>query len=474
MKKISLYLTLLLFLSSCLQQELKIVLNSDGSGEYHIKKEMGKELSTIVGMFPDELKKGAQKNKDKIEQLPGGVKITVDKNYTHPDDATKLIEEQVYTFTNLGEALPVLENLVEMGPRYKYENGKFIVFRDREVDEWAQFSDDDRMKDAYFNLTIELPQKPESKNGVVNGNTVSWKFDSDFLKKYKKMEFGQNIIEATIPAKAIKTDIRPRLVVESDKKEVTEYKPLHSFSSYIPIVGKKYSNSGDATLAVFFNIENIEIPFSYKNLKITKMLIDGKEISPELKSDDSGVFDGTNEWSDKLKGFPLYLKFKAENPWIKNIDILQATLNIGKVIKSKETRYSINNVTTPILISNDKSFYKVALTELNLKTSLLASPSIELISNYEPNMLKSFFIDTDYGLRYKNHILRQDAYEENKIYNKDKIQFIKNTFADQNTYVYKIGFSKIPKPPFTFVIELIEKLSYKPHTLTLENLIVSN
>lgn len=474
MKKISLYLTLLLFLSSCLQQEIKIVLNSDGSGEYHIKKEMGTELSNIVGMFPEQLRKDAQNKKSKVEQLPGGVILKVDKAYKDPNDPAKFIEEQVYTFTNLGEALPVLENLVEMGPRYKYENGKFIVFRNREVDQWTQFSDDDRMKDAYFNLTIELPQKPESKNGVVNGNTVSWKFDSDFLKKYKKMEIGQNIIEATIAETSIKTDIRPRLVVESDKKEDTEYKPLHSFSSYIPIVGKKYSNSGDATLAVFFDVDDIDIPFSYKDLKIIKMLIDGKQISPEMKSDDSGFFDGNNNWSDKLKGFPLVLKFPAVNPWIKNIDILEATLNIGKVLKSKETKYPINDDKFPSLLSTDLSKNIFALTELKFNSGFLGSPTIELISNYEPNMLKSFFIDTDYGLRYKNHILRQDAYEENKIYNKDKIQFIKNTFTDQNTYVYKIGFSKIPKPPFTFVIELIEKQSYKPVTLTLENISVSN
>ena len=474
MKKISLYLTLLLFLSSCLQQEIKIILNSDGSGEYHIKKEMGKELSTIVGMFPDELKKGSQKNKDKIEELPGGVKIVVDKTYTHPEDVTRIIEEQIYTFSNLGEALPVLEDLVEMGPRYKYENGKFIVFRNREVDEWTQFSDDDRMKNAYFKLTIELPQKPESKNGIVKGNTVSWSFDAEFLKKYKKMEIGQNIIEATIAETGIKTDIRPRLVVESDKKEDTEYKPLHSFSSYIPIIGKKYSNSGDATLAVFFDVENIEIPFSYKNLKIKKMLIDGKQIIPEIRSADSGVFDGNNDVSDKLKGFPMSLKFPANNPWIKNVDILQATLNIGKVLKSKEITYPINIDTTPTLLSNATSSYKIGLTDLNLKSSLLASPSIEFVSNYEPNMLKSFYIDTDYGLRYKNTIYRQKKLSDKKFYNKAKTDFINNHFPKNDGYFYEIGFTKIPKPPFKLVIEIIEKQSYKPVTLTLENISVSN
>jgi hypothetical protein len=474
MKKISLYLTLLLFLSSCLQQELKIVLNSDGSGEYHIKKEMGKELSTIVGMLPDELKKESQKNKEKIQQLPGGVKIVVDKTYTHPEDVTRIIEEQIYIFSNLGEALPVLEDLVEMGPRYKYENGKFIVFRNREVDEWTQFSDDDRMKNAYFKLTIELPQKPESKNGIVKGNTVSWSFDAEFLKKYKKMEIGQNIIEATIAETGIKTDIRPRLVVESDKKEDTEYKPLHSFSSYIPIVGKKYSNSGDATLAVFFDVENIDVPFSYKDLKITKILVDGKEVSREIKSDESGVFDGTNGWSDKLKGFPLSLIFPAENPWIKNIEILEATLNIGKVLKSKEITYPINIETTPTLLSNATSSYKIALTDLNLKSSLLASPSIEFVSNYEPNMLKSFYIDTYYGLRYKNTIYRQKKLSEKKFYNKAKTDFINNHFPDKDAYFYEIGFTKIPKPPLNLVFEIIEKQSYKPVTLTLENISVSN
>ncbi|NIS08526.1 MAG: hypothetical protein GWO07_07155, partial [Candidatus Dadabacteria bacterium] len=59
---------------------------------------------------------------------------------------SKFIEEKIYTFSNLGEALPVLEDLIDMGPRYRYENGKFIIFRDREVEEWTQFSDDKRMK----------------------------------------------------------------------------------------------------------------------------------------------------------------------------------------------------------------------------------------------------------------------------------------------------------------------------------------
>ena len=473
MKKISLYLILFLFLSSCLQQELKIVLNSDGSGEYHIKKEMSKELSTIVGMFPDELKKGAQKNNAKEKQLLGGVKLIVNKSYTNPDDVTNLIEEQIYTFSNLGEALPVLEDLVEMGPRYKYENGKFMVFRNREVDEWTQFSDDERMKDAYFDLSIQFPQKPESVNGTVASNTVSWKFDAKFLKKYKKMEIGQNIIEASVPAGAIKTDISPRLVTVPDNYKKKEYKTLHRFSANIPIVGQKYSNSG-ASLSVFFNIENIEIPFSYKDLKITKMLIDGTQISPEIKSDTSGVFDGNNDISDKLKGFPLSANFPAQNPWMKNIDILQATLDIGKVLKSNEITYVINDETTPIILSEMNSTYVISLTDLNLKSSLLASPSIELISNYKPNMIKSFYIDTDYGLRYKNIIYRQQKLADKNFYNNTKTKFVNEHFPSKDAYFYEIGFTKIPKPPFNLVIEIIEKQSYKPVTLTLENLSVSD
>jgi len=204
------------------------------------------------------------------------------------------------------------------------------------------------------------------------------------------------------------------------------------------------------------------------------MLVDGKEVSREIKSDESGVFDGTNGWSDKLKGFPLSLIFPAENPWIKNIEILEATLNIGKVLKSKEITYPINIETTPTLLSNATSSYKIALTDLNLKSSLLASPSIEFVSNYEPNMLKSFYIDTYYGLRYKNTIYRQKKLSEKNFYNKAKTDFISNHFPDKNAYFYEIGFTKIPKPPFNLVLEVIEKQSYKPVTLTLENISVSD
>ena len=180
------------------------------------------------------------------------------------------------------------------------------------------------------------------------------------------MEIGQNVIKASIPADAIKTEIKPRLVIESEKDNDKTYKPIYSFSAYIPVVGEKYSNSGDANLSVFFDVEKIDVPFSYKNLKINKMLIDGKAVNPEIISDISGVFDGNNDVSDKLKGFPLSIEFPADNPWIKNIDILQATLNIGKVLKSKETTYPVNIDTSPTLLSNETAPYKIALTKINL------------------------------------------------------------------------------------------------------------
>lgn len=163
-----------------------------------------------------------------------------------------------------------------MGPRYKYENGRFVVFRHREADEWTQFSSsDDRMKDAYFNLTIQFPATPDSENGTIKGNTVTWNFDAESLERYNAMDIGQNIIHASIPAGAIKTTIIPRLVTESGLDKEKEYRPLHKFSAYIPVVGKKYANSGYGDLTVFYDTKKIETPFSYKDLKIKNMIIDG-------------------------------------------------------------------------------------------------------------------------------------------------------------------------------------------------------
>ncbi len=475
MKKGSLILTLLFLLTGCLQQELKIVLNSDGSGEYHIKKEMGKELSQIIGLVPEDMIEQIQKEPMKTQELGGGVKLTNDKGYKDPDDPSKFIEEKIYTFSNLGEALPVLEDLIDMGPRYRYENGKFIIFRDREVEEWTQFSDDKRMKDAYFNLTIVLPQKPLSTNGTVNGNTVSWNFDAEFLKKYKEMEIGQNIIKATLPAAAVKTDIRPRLISSSNtktnlthKKKTTEHKPLESFSAYIPVVGNKYSNSTDAKLSVYFDVKNIDVPFSYKDLKVNKMLIEGEEVKAKLTSDSSGFF------AENKKGFPLSLSFPAKNPWISNIDLIKATLSVGKILKSNAITIVINTDSVPAIISKDSSPDKIALTDFNFKSFIFGNPHLELVSSYEPNMIKSFYLDTNYGLRYKTTHFNHYKLKDKKYYDGDKIKFNEENFPDQNAYVYEIGFTKIPKPPFNLVTEIIEKQSFEPLTLSLENLGVSN
>nr|NIU87718.1 hypothetical protein [Nitrosopumilaceae archaeon] len=64
--------------------------------------------------------------------------------------------------------------------------------------------------------------------------------------------------------------------------------------------------------------------------------------------------------------------------------------------------------------------------------------------------------------------------KDKKYYDGDKIKFNEENFPDQNAYVYEIGFTKIPKPPFNLVTEIIEKQSFEPLTLSLENLGVSN
>ena len=116
-----------------------------------------------------------------------------------------------------------------MGPRYAYRDNRFVIFFNREKAEFDGMQAGETIKDAYLNLTIELPAEPSSSNGQVQGKTVSWKFDADDMKKYQEMAMGENLIEASIPSTAIKVDLKPRLVIAKEKKTLVkdgEFEPL--------------------------------------------------------------------------------------------------------------------------------------------------------------------------------------------------------------------------------------------------------
>ncbi len=119
---------LLVYLTGCIQQDLRIVLRSDGSGEYHIRKVTSQIESALIANVPAELREKAfSEQKGVEEEYPGGLKRVSYSISQSPDDPAKYVESSVYTFPELGRALPDLENVIEMGPRYAYRDNRFVI-----------------------------------------------------------------------------------------------------------------------------------------------------------------------------------------------------------------------------------------------------------------------------------------------------------------------------------------------------------
>ena len=232
---------LLVYLTGCIQQDLRIVLRPDGSGEYHINKVTSQIESAIIANIPSEVReKTLSEQTGAEEEYTSGLKRVSYSISPSPDDPAKYVESSAYTFPELGKALPDLENVIKMGPRYAYRDNRFVIFFNREKAEFDGMQAGETIKDAYLNLTIELPAEPSSSNGQVQGKTVSWKFDAEDMKKYQEMAMGENLIEASIPSSAINVDLKPRLVVAKEKKSLIkdgEFEPLGFFNARFPIIG---------------------------------------------------------------------------------------------------------------------------------------------------------------------------------------------------------------------------------------------
>ena len=90
---------LLVYLTGCIQQDLRIVLRPDGSGEYHIKKVASQIESALIANVPAELReKALSEQKGVEEEYPGGLKRVSYSIVQSPDDLAKYIETSIYTF----------------------------------------------------------------------------------------------------------------------------------------------------------------------------------------------------------------------------------------------------------------------------------------------------------------------------------------------------------------------------------------
>jgi len=469
---------LLIFLTGCIQQDIRIVLRADGSGEYHIRKVLSPPESFLVAGMPAQYKEElkAQLN---IQEEKYGIEQVSSNIAPDPADPNRHMETSVYTFKELGRALPALENIIDMGPRYAYRDGRFVIFRLREKEEWDG-ADSDMMKDAYLNLTIELPAEPTSSNGTVQGKTVSWNFDAEALKRFHKSGIGKKLIEASIPASAIQVDLKPRLVPEKKKtnlKDREEFNPLNNFSARFPIL--KDAQETRATLDVYFPIDELSLPISYKNLKIKSLVVEGKNIDSTLTSNVNGIYNGKNQWGQAVPGFPVKLDCTLDNPWISKVDRLEISTRINAAIKTGENIFEIVPGDEPGLITpktSNPKLGKLALmkVELGSGSAMWPGSSVSLLTATAPDKILTFYLDTDYGLRYKAQSMTAKE-KSKKDYSYDALKpFIEQNFSDdERFYQYEVNFSKMPGPPFTLIVETIEEQRFQPKTLILENIDVS-
>jgi hypothetical protein len=473
---------LLVYLTGCIQQDLRIVLRPDGSGEYHIKKITSQIESALIANIPSELREKAfSEQKGVEEEYPGGLKRVSYSISQSPDDPAKYVESSVYTFPELGKALPDLENVIEMGPRYAYRDNRFVIFFNREKEEFDGMNAGEKIKDAWLNLTIELPAEPSSSNGQVQGKTVSWKFDADDMKKYQEMAMGENLIEASIPSSAIKVDLKPRLVVAKKKKNIIKdgkFEPLGFFNARFPIIGTTANEQVTASLNVNFPIDTFSLPVSYKDLTVKSLVVEGKETEAEIKSKSAGVFDGKNQWGQETGGFPVQLEFPVTNPWIREIEKLQITMQVNTATEKSNTFFHVIPSDSPSIILPDESnqiLNKVAIIKIELgsPSAMWPLPGITLLTTTEPGNISAFYIDTDYGLRYKANSV-QSSHKTSEDYWDNKIKtFLKDVFKEEEFYEYAMGFAKMPSSPFALVIETADKQDFKTRTLLLEHIDVS-
>ncbi len=473
---------LLVYLTGCIQQDLRIVLRPDGSGEYHIRKITSQIESALIANMPAELReKALSEQKGAEEEYPSGLKRASYSISQSPDDPAKYVESSIYTFSELGKALPDLENVIEMGPRYAYRDNRFVIFFNREKEKFDGMKAGETIKDAWLNLTIELPAGPSSSNGQVKGKTVSWRFDAEDMKKYQEMAMGENLIEASIPSSAIKVDLTPRLVVDKKKKNIIKdekFGPLGFFNARFPIIGAMADVQVKASLNVNFPVDTFSLPVTYKDLTVTSLVVGGNETGAEIKSKTEGVFDGKNQWGQETGGFPVQLEFPVTDPWTREIEKLQISMKVNTATEQSKTFYHVTPSGPPSIILPEKpgqvlETVAIIKNELGSPSAMWPLPGITLLTKTGPSNISAFYIDTDYGLRYKAGRV-QSSLKKSKDYWDNKIKsFLADIFKEEEFYEYELGFAKMPDPPFKLLIETSGKQDFKTRTLLLEHIDVS-
>jgi len=449
-------------LCGCIKQDLDVKLNADGSGVIVLKRQISDHEQMLKFIEEDPSK------------LPKFKYLSLSEKVEKRDGMDWRIS--TYNFKKLGEALPELEHEIPMIPRFTVRGDKFVMFLNRERGNNEGFRIEDKEFDElFYNLSVTFPSRATSAKGKVSGKTVSWKFNAGNLKNFKSLNIGEPILKAEIAASSISADIKPRQVGEPVRKlgngtggltggmnfAKASAEPLISFDAKIPIFGEHHKSKDglNGTITVNFSVDSLPVPFSYKELKLTSLVIDGKKIKSSIYGSTYGVYTGTDKWGRKLTAFPVKIRFDAQDVWAKKIDELAISLKVEEATKTMKHFIAVSkeSISTVQTFADKK---KLIVTKVAHGSSTAAYPaaSISLISDCEPTTILGVHLDSDHGLRFAMNVLKWEKKKINQIWDKDtKAGATKLVGKDGFVYVASLGLDNIPPPPFDLMIEVIEE-----------------
>lgn len=452
-----------LLLAGCIEQEVKIKLNADGSG------------SLVLTRYLSDMESGAMLMGE--EEPPSFDALTVVRQSVHDaaGQSMRKIQTAEYTFSHLGEALPELESLVPMMPRFCIQENVLNVSVSHEMNPNHGFSSEDQTN-AFYHLEIEFPVPPKSETGLVEGNRVVWKADYAQLKAFQKSKIGTGLFECSIPAASIRLNLKPRLVktenaVLKKLKEQKKVKLISALDLQIPIISAGHrwkKEDSNATLDLYLPVDPGRLPLCYEGLTLGRLTIDGQTVAPELVSESAGVFSGTDAYGKEAPGIPIKFKFGWNAPLLHKIDVVNISMQAA--VPTKTSLHSLEvdagAVTNSILNFPGSSGKRIAA--LKLDHSFSQTAKLKLVTNLNPTDVSMVYLDTTYGLRYPAKGINWKCGKN--IYGKDRSLGEAVFGKDCEFSILELHYPHIPTTSFRLVFSRIEVLEMKELILLEENI----
>jgi hypothetical protein len=450
----------LLVLNGCIEQDVKIKLNADGSGQIEVVRNLSKMESGMELL-------GA-------EEADGFETMTVKRSVEEVEGAPfQKVERTIYTFTNLAESLPELENAVAMMPRFTIREDRLVVFIRHEMNEYHGFRQTDKTN-TFYHLEIEFPAPPMSESGQVEGNRFVWKVDHDALDEFSRSKIGTLAFECSVPSSAIKLDLLPRLVKYDDsssspleQKEKTRW--IHSLNVNVPIIAKMGSSreGENATMGMYLPVDQTSLPLCYENLRVEQLVIDGIELAAELKTNPAGVFSGTDQWGRPAPGLPIELRFGWDSNVLKTVDRIRVSVDAAEPTRVSHHSFPVDAAQPETRTLKFSEHAGKQLGVLEIKHVHSQTAMLLALTNLEPDQVSMVYLDTAYGLRYPAKGMR---WSEGTGRQSGEKELAIKLFGEEGKYsVLEILYPHVPTPSFGLDVELVEEKKMIELVLEKEN-----